>query len=72
VVEIETKSIIGSFKTISKDYCPAFAEILVNKRISHRFFVKDPRDQLKLVNPPSGTIVADKVIEDGFCFKLTA
>lgn len=41
---------------------PAITLIIVNKRISQRFFVDDGRGQL--INPPSGCVVDTKLVEN--------
>jgi aubergine-like protein len=67
VYEVETRSILTIIRAIAHDYSPGFAEILINKRIRHRFFCGDP-----LKNPPSGTVVANTIVEQGYAFKMVA
>jgi aubergine-like protein len=57
----------SAFKRINENYHPQFAMIMINKKINQRFFASAPgggryKDK-PLVNPPSGTIIADKVFE---------
>ena len=46
---------------VKEDYRPEITVIVVNKRISQRFFVKD--SQGRLSNPPSGCIIDKGLVE---------
>ena len=50
------------YRVYNKMTRPAIALIVVNKRISQRFFVKDSRGQLQ--NPPSGCIIDRELVEE--------
>ena len=41
---------------------PAITVIIVNKRITQRFFIEDGRGQL--INPPSGALIDSKIVEN--------
>jgi aubergine-like protein len=41
---------------------PAITVIIVNKRITQRFFIEDQRGQL--INPPSGALIDSKIVEN--------
>lgn len=72
------KQIKDAFLRVSPNYNPQCALIMLNKKINHRFFATGGGDQggrggpptrgakggprNTLINPPTGTIVADKVI----------
>ena len=50
------------FRVYNKMTHPAIALIVVNKRISQRFFVKDAQGRLQ--NPPSGCIIDRELVEE--------
>ena len=56
------KQILNCFKQISQEgfeYNPQFMEIIVQKRISERFFSKNNRG---LNNPQAGTVVCEDTV----------
>ena len=76
VLKTEVSQIKVGFNNIKEklkmeSYSPKFAEFIVTKKISDRFFYKN--DQNKFENPSSGMVVADDIVsKDQFDFYLVA
>lgn len=54
------QAIIETYNTAKKK--PVITVIIVNKRITQRFFIEDGRGQL--INPPSGALIDSKIVEN--------
>jgi len=66
VLEHETRKILDSFITLSTDkasYRPNFIQIVVQKRISERFFAKNKQG---LLNPLQGTVVCEETVSEKY------
>jgi hypothetical protein len=70
---VEIEAIKKSFAILSEDYNPGFIEILVTKRISHRMFSPvsiNNGAKMHFDNPPSGTLITEKITNEYFEFYL--
>ena len=65
VLKKEVQQFEDAIKTIYKNKAakdPEITVIVVNKRISQRFFMVDPKSS-KILNPPSGCIIDKSLVE---------
>ncbi|CAK67978.1 unnamed protein product (macronuclear) [Paramecium tetraurelia] len=67
----------NAIRSINKNYNPQFAVIMINKKINDRFFMVNGgggQNQQKqtLSNPPSGSVIADKITSSNFDYFITA
>lgn len=67
LLTIEIPQIIEAFKDIYPEYCPKIAVIIIDKRISQKFFWCD---KSRLSNPPPGTLIDDVVVTKNYDFYL--
>ncbi|KAM3131412.1 hypothetical protein pb186bvf_016484 [Paramecium bursaria] len=81
LVDSEISSIKKAIAAIGEQYNPKFAAIMINKKITDRFFAENKnlpqgvqagKQGTSLINPPSGTIVSEKVVSSNFDFFLAA
>ena len=66
MLEHETRKILDSFVTLSTEkvsYRPNFIQIVVQKRISERFFAKNKQG---LLNPLQGTVVCEDTVSEKY------
>lgn len=67
LLNIEVPQILESFKDIYEDYSPKLSVVIIDKRISQRFFWLDKG---RLANPPPGTLIDDVVVSKNYDFYL--
>ncbi|XP_054611780.1 piwi-like protein 1 [Dunckerocampus dactyliophorus] len=60
VVNYEVNKITDSFNSMGQGYMPNLSVVVVNKRISCRFFKRTKKSK-KRINPPIGTVVDSRV-----------
>lgn len=72
MLEHEVKQVFEAFSAIGDNYKPQVAFIIVNKKINQRFFLQTNNNNRPYENPPSGSIVADKITSRNFDFLLAS
>ncbi|CAD8192080.1 unnamed protein product [Paramecium octaurelia] len=75
--QTEIQQMKNAIKSINKNYNPQFAVIMINKKINDRFFMINGgggqnQQKQQLSNPPSGSVIADKITSSYFDYFITA